>query len=97
MYIPLHVNILIMGLKRLFLLLNKRIKIEGWDVTRIDKCLTLIGGMLVVLSLTMTTHYATTEVNYSFTIVHPSDSDIRYIGSDNPSGSNKQRKRIYLV
>jgi len=39
--------------------------------------------MLVVLSMTMATQYAVTRVGYTFTIVHPSDADIRFIGSDN--------------
>lgn len=39
--------------------------------------------MLVVLSMTMATQYATTRIGYSYSIVHPSESDIRFIGSDN--------------
>jgi hypothetical protein len=53
---------------------------------RIDRRLTFIGVMLVVLSMTMATQYATTKVGYSYSIVHPSESDIRFIGSDNGSG-----------
>jgi len=45
--------------------------------------------MLIVLSMTMATQYATTEVGYSFSIIHPSDSDIRFIGSDNSSGGQR--------
>jgi len=52
---------------------------------RIDRRLVLIGVMLVVLSMTMATQYATTKVGYTYSIVHPSDSDIRFIGSDNSS------------
>jgi len=40
------------------------------DGVRLDRRLVLIGVMLVVLSMTMATQYATTEVNYSFAIVH---------------------------
>ena len=39
--------------------------------------------MLVVLSMTMATQYATTKVSYTFGIVHPSNADIRFVGSDN--------------
>ena len=46
--------------------------------------------MLVVLSMTMATQYATTRVSYSFAIVHPSEADIRYIGSDNSSGDSQR-------
>ena len=52
----------------------------------IDRRLTILGVMLVVLSMTMATQYATTKVSYTYSIVHPSDADIRFIGSDN--GSN---------
>lgn len=41
--------------------------------------------MLVVLSMTMATQYATTKVSYTFGIVHPSNADIRFVGSDNAS------------
>jgi len=50
---------------------------------RIDRRLTLVGIMLIVLSMTMATQYATTKVNFSYNIVHPSNADIRFIASDN--------------
>ena len=50
---------------------------------RLDRRLTLIGIMIIVLSVTMATQYATTKVGYSYSIVHPSNADIRFIGSDN--------------
>jgi hypothetical protein len=52
---------------------------------RIDRRLVLIGVMLIVLSMTMATQYATTKVSYRYSIVHPSNADIRFIGSDNGS------------
>jgi hypothetical protein len=52
---------------------------------RLDRRLTLIGIMIIVLSVTMATQYATTKVGYSYSIVHPSNADIRFIGSDNSS------------
>ena len=61
---------------------------------RIDRRLTLIGVMLVVLSMTMASQYATTKVTYSFAIAHPSDADIRFIGSDNSSGDNQRVLRV---
>ncbi len=61
---------------------------------RIDRRLMLTGVLLVVLSMTMATQYATTRVTYSFSIVHPSESDIRYIGSDNSSGDNQRVLRV---
>jgi len=64
------------------------------DGMRIDRRLVLIGVMLVVLSMTMATQYATTEISYSFAIVHPSDSDIRFIGSDNSSDDQLKVLRV---
>ena len=61
---------------------------------RVDKRLTLLGVLIVVLSTTMATQYATTRATYSFSIVHPSDSDIRYIGSDNSSSDSQRVLRV---
>ncbi len=52
---------------------------------RIDRRLTFIGVLLIVLSMTMATQYAVTRVGFEYNIVHPSDADIRFIGSDNSS------------
>jgi len=61
---------------------------------KIDRRLTLIGVMLVVLSMTMATQYATTRVTYTFGIVHPSNADIRFIGSDNSSADSMKVLRV---
>ena len=50
---------------------------------RIDRRLTLVGVLLIVLSMTMATQYAQTKVSFSYNIVHPSNADIRFISSDN--------------
>ena len=55
------------------------------DGMNISRRLMLIGVMLIVLSMTMATQYVTTEVGYRYNIVHPSEADIRFIGSDNSS------------
>jgi len=52
---------------------------------RIDRRLTIVGVMLVVLSMTMATQYVTTSVGYSYALVHPSNADIRFVGYDNSS------------
>lgn len=41
--------------------------------------------MLIVLSMTMATQFATTKMTYSYNLVHQSNADIRFIGSDNAS------------
>ena len=61
---------------------------------RIDRRLVLIGVMLVVLSMTMATQYVTTKATYSFTIVHPSNADIRFIASDNSSSDGERCLRV---
>lgn len=61
---------------------------------KIDRRLVLLGVMLVVLSMTMATQYATTKVSYSYAIVHPSDADIRFIGSDNSSDDGIRVLRV---
>ena len=59
------------------------------DGMKIDRRLVLLGVMIIVLSVTMATQYATTKISYRFSIVHPSNADIRFIGSDNSSGGKR--------
>ncbi|RLF36704.1 MAG: hypothetical protein DRN08_00830 [Thermoplasmata archaeon] len=72
---------------------------------KIERRLMLIGVMLVVLSMTMATQYASTKIGYEYSIVHPSNADIRFIGSDNSSdgtrvlrvvGSNSTTARLKI-
>lgn len=64
------------------------------DGMRIDRRLTLLGVMLVVLSTVMATQYATTKVGYSYSLVHPSNADIRFVGSDNCSDDGLRVLRV---
>lgn len=41
--------------------------------------------LFLILNMVIATQYATTKVGYEYYIVHPSDANIRYIGSDNSS------------
>jgi len=50
---------------------------------RLDRRLVIVGILVIVLSVTMATQYATTKVGYAYSIVHPSNADIRFIASDN--------------
>lgn len=61
---------------------------------RIDRRIVLIGVMLIVLSMTIATQYATTRISYSYAIVHPSNADIRFIASDNSSDDAKRCLRV---
>ncbi len=49
----------------------------------IKRRLTVIGILITVLSVVMATQYSITRVAFSYSIVHPSEADIRLIGSDN--------------
>lgn len=52
---------------------------------KIDKRLFTIGMLLLITTMIIATQYAVTRVGYGYTIVHPSDANIRFIGSDNTS------------
>jgi hypothetical protein len=73
---------------------------------RIDKRLFIIGLMILVTVMVMATQYAVTSIGYEFNIVHPSNSNLRFIGSDNSSdgvrvlrvaGSNSTNVAVKLV
>lgn len=66
----------------------------------------ILAVLFVILNMTIATQYAVTKISYEFTIVHPSDSAIRLIGSDNSTdnrrvlrvaGSNTTNVRIKLA
>ncbi len=61
---------------------------------RIDRRLTLLGVMLIVLSMTMATQYATTRVSFQYGIVNPSNADIRFVGCDNASDGSGRVLRV---
>ncbi len=52
---------------------------------KLKRRLLLIGILLVICTLAIATQYASMRVQYEYGIAHPSDADIRYIGSDNSS------------
>jgi hypothetical protein len=51
------------------------------------KKLLLVGILAVTLSTISATQYVRADLGFSYEIVHPSDADIRYIGSDNAGDS----------
>ena len=61
---------------------------------KIERRLTLLGVLLVVLSTVMATQYATTRVAFTYNIVHPSNADIRFVGSDNSSDDGLRVLRV---
>jgi hypothetical protein len=52
---------------------------------KLDRRLAILGILLVVATMVAATQYAVTRLGYEYNIVHPSDADVRYIGSDNSS------------
>lgn len=52
---------------------------------KIDKKLFIIGMLVLILTMVAATQYAVTKIGYEYAIVNPSESDMRYIGSDNSS------------
>jgi hypothetical protein len=44
--------------------------------------------------MTMATQYANTRASYTFTIVHPSNADIRFISADNSSSDGERCLRV---
>ncbi|MFH1100785.1 MAG: hypothetical protein V1726_01955 [Methanobacteriota archaeon] len=72
---------------------------------RLDKRLCLLGLLFLIATMVVATQYALTKVGYVYMVVHPSDADIRYIGSDNASdgfrvlrvnGANSTRTAVIL-
>jgi hypothetical protein len=57
---------------------------KRWPL-KIDKRIFIIGILILITAMVMATQYAVTEVGYEYNIVHPSNGNIRYIGSDNSS------------
>jgi hypothetical protein len=52
---------------------------------KINKKLFIVGILLVISTMIMATQFAVTKLGYEFNIVHPSNANIRLIGSDNSS------------
>ena len=52
------------------------------DGMQIGKRLLVVGILFLMLGMVMATQYAVTRTGYVFAVVHPSDANIRFIGSD---------------
>jgi hypothetical protein len=72
---------------------------------KISKKLLVLAILFLMLNLVIATQYAVTKIGYEYTILHPSDTSIRFIGSDNSSdgirvlrvkGDNTSNVRVYL-
>ncbi|MEM0492417.1 MAG: hypothetical protein QXS02_00430 [Candidatus Thermoplasmatota archaeon] len=56
---------------------------------KINKRLILIGLLLLITTMVVASQFAVTRVKYEYYIVHPSEGNIRYIGSDNSSDGKR--------
>ena len=54
---------------------------------KVSKNWLIFAVLFIILNMLIATQYATTKIGYEYYIVHPSDANIRYIGSDNSSDS----------
>jgi hypothetical protein len=80
-------------------------KAKRWSL-RVDRRLFIIGLLVLVTMMVMATQFAVTRLGYEFNIVHPGNSNLRFIGSDNSSdgirilrvaGSNTSNVAFKLV
>ncbi|MDH7517643.1 MAG: hypothetical protein QHH19_04805 [Candidatus Thermoplasmatota archaeon] len=58
---------------------------------KLNRKMMILGVLLLVLNMTLATQYAVTKIGYEYNIVHPSDANIRFIGSDNTTGGRVLR------
>lgn len=56
---------------------------------KVKKRYLILAVLFLVLNMITATQYAITKVDYLYTVVHPCDASIRYIGSDNSSDGNR--------
>jgi len=73
---------------------------------RVHKKFFIIGMLILITAMVMATQYAVTKLGYDFNIVHPSNGNLRFIGSDNSSdgvrllrvaGTNNTKASVKLV
>jgi len=72
---------------------------------KVSRKMSIIAVLFLILNMIIATQYAITKIDYEYSIVHPCDASIRYIGSDNSSdnirvlrvaGSNTTNVRLKL-
>ena len=52
---------------------------------QVNRRLIILATLILVVTMAIATQYAVTKVSYFYTLVHPCDASIRFIGSDNSS------------
>jgi hypothetical protein len=58
---------------------------------KLNRKLMILSVLILVLNMIVATQYAVTKIGYEYYIVHPSNANIRYIGSDNSTGGRVLR------
>jgi hypothetical protein len=56
---------------------------------KVSRKMSLIATLFLILNMVIATQYAVTKIDYEYTLVHPCDASIRYIGSDNSSDGKR--------
>ena len=73
---------------------------------KVNKKWLILAVFFLVINMAIATQYAITKVDYEYYLVHPSNANIRYIGSDNSSdnirvlriaGSNNSSVSVKIV
>lgn len=66
----------------------------GGDRLQIRRRLLILGIAIVALSAAIATQYARMSIGYEFTVVHPAEGLIRFVGYDNSSADGVRLLRI---
>lgn len=56
---------------------------------KVSKKMYILAILFLILNVAIATQYAVTKIEYEYTLVHPCDSSIRYIGSDNSTDGKR--------
>ena len=56
---------------------------------KIGRKLSIIAVLFLILNMAIATQYAVTKIGYEYTLVHPCNASIRYIGSDNSTDGKR--------
>ena len=56
---------------------------------KVNKKLMTLAVLFLVLNMITATQYAVTKLGYTYSLVHPCDASIRFIGSDNSSDGDR--------
>ncbi len=56
---------------------------------KVSRKLSILAVLFLILNVVVATQYAVTKIGYEYTLVHPCNASIRYIGSDNSTDGQR--------